>query len=197
MDLLYDLKEKSEPPVQNCCTLRVTQGCLQCRNFPAIFPQFFAIGFDPPHPDRNPPPPPLHDYFLIGQNFLFFTPFTAKKNYTNSPQNTIIQLNDFLHELYFSQKSRICTNGFGRPQQTQMVASGSGIVDLTSDQPAPKGALKHPALNACHQDRRLRDTLASQGRSSGGGQSGGRGDIWRQGEWGQQQQRQRSREQKC
>ena len=28
------------------------------RNFSAIFPQFFAIGFDPPRP-QFPPPPPL------------------------------------------------------------------------------------------------------------------------------------------
>ena len=35
------------------------------RHFPAISPQFFAIGFDPPlPPDRNSPPPPMLMYLL-------------------------------------------------------------------------------------------------------------------------------------
>ena len=56
MGLLNDRKKTSVPPVQNCCTLRVKEGCYCI----AIFPQFFrnvsAIGFEPP-PRAQPPPP--------------------------------------------------------------------------------------------------------------------------------------------
>ena len=41
VDLLNDQKKKSDPCVQNCCTLRVKEGCLLCRNFPRNLPQFF------------------------------------------------------------------------------------------------------------------------------------------------------------
>ena len=40
VDLLYDRKEKSEPPVQDCCSLRVKERCLEYCNFPANFLQF-------------------------------------------------------------------------------------------------------------------------------------------------------------
>ena len=63
VDLLYDRKKKSEPPVQNCCTFRVMEDCLRYRNFPAIFRQFsgnfpaiFPQFFDP-FPRPQPPPP--------------------------------------------------------------------------------------------------------------------------------------------
>ena len=53
--------------MQNCCSLRLQEVSLvwlQQRNFsaifrhfPAIFPQFFAIGLDPPSLQFPPPPP--------------------------------------------------------------------------------------------------------------------------------------------
>ena len=65
VDLLNDRKKTSDPPVQNCCTLRVKEGSLLYCNFSAIFRnlsaifgnfrQFFAVGFDPPRPQPSPP----------------------------------------------------------------------------------------------------------------------------------------------
>ena len=69
VDLLYARKRESEPPVQNCCTLRVKEGCLRYRSFPAIsrnFPHF-------PHifPQLSAFPPQFPATFRIFPAILF------------------------------------------------------------------------------------------------------------------------------
>ena len=63
--LLYDRKKKSEPPVQNCCSLRVKEGCLPYCHFPTISRIFSAIFRNWIRTLQTATPPPCTGELLV------------------------------------------------------------------------------------------------------------------------------------